>query len=88
MPVLYNLPAIQGPSNPLLDFSQINQGIDDWRKRSELETRKQAVRNIGQAWQAKDYDKATTLGFETGDPELAKQQLESLGWRVVEHSAD
>lgn len=71
MPVLYNLPAIQGPSNPLLDFSQINQGIDDWRKRSELETRKQAVRNIGQAWQAKDYDKATTLGFETGDPELA-----------------
>lgn len=68
---LYNLPAIEAPRNALLDFSGINNAIDDWRKRNDIETRKQDVRNIGQAWQNKDYDQATNLAFTSGDPQLA-----------------
>lgn len=71
MPVLYNLPAIEAPRNALLDFSGINNAIDDWRKRNELETRKQDVRNIGDAWQNKNYDQATNIAFRSGDPQLA-----------------
>lgn len=71
MPTLLNLPAIQAPQNALLDFSGINNAIDDYRKRSELEARKQSVRDIGQAWQNKDFDQATTLAFRSGDPQLA-----------------
>lgn len=71
MPTFINLPAIEAPRNALLDFSGINNAIDDYRKRAEAEARKQSVRDIGQAWQNKDYDTATTLGFRSGDPELA-----------------